>query len=61
MRQTRSNKNKAEQVTLHDIFSDPKELNDLSATDPSRVEKMLNDMNAWRKSVQNSYFGKDYE
>ena len=61
MRQTRSNKNKAEQVTLHDIFSDPKELNDLSATDPSRVEKMLNDLNTWRKSVKNSYFGKDYE
>jgi arylsulfatase A-like enzyme len=61
MRQTRSNKNKAEQVTLHDVILDPKELNDLSAKDPSRVEKMLNDLNTWRKSVKNSYFGKDYE
>ncbi|MCA9140694.1 MAG: sulfatase-like hydrolase/transferase, partial [Planctomycetales bacterium] len=45
---------------LYDLASDPMEENDLVSKQPSRVAAMTKDLEAWQRSVLDSWSGKDY-
>jgi arylsulfatase A-like enzyme len=47
-------------LKLVEIYADPAEKTDLAAKEPERVKKMCADLDTWRKSVRDSYDGKDY-
>tara|TARA_B110000879_G_scaffold212832_1_gene311245 strand:- start:7742 stop:9136 length:1395 start_codon:yes stop_codon:yes gene_type:complete len=61
LRLTQAKKNKPQRTTLHDIFADLTEQENLADQQPEKVQKMLNALALWRKSVQASYAGKDYK
>jgi arylsulfatase A-like enzyme len=45
---------------LYDLEADPKETQDLSASQPKRFEKMKAELLAWSASVDASFAGQDY-
>jgi arylsulfatase A-like enzyme len=47
-------------VELYNLANDPMEENDLSATETERVARMLEELEAWQRSVLASWSGKDY-
>ena len=49
-----------EVVSLYDLAADPAQEKDLAGAEPERVRKMRADLEAWRKTVQASFAGKDY-
>jgi arylsulfatase A-like enzyme len=49
-----------DELRLVDIYADPTEKKDLSAAQPERVKAMHDALDVWRRSVRNSYDGKDY-
>lgn len=48
-------------VLLYDVSRDPKETTDLAAQEPERVAKMTAVLDEWKKSVEKSLAGEDYE
>ena len=52
---------KGETVKLVDIYADPTEKKDLAAAQPEQVKALREALDAWRRSVRNSYERKDYE
>ena len=53
-------KDKSQTFKLYDLLSDPGEKQDLAAEKPEIAEKMIETLNAWRASCQQSLDGKDY-
>lgn len=45
---------------LYQLVDDPMEANDLSGDEPDRVARMKDELQAWQKSVLNSWSGNDY-
>ena len=45
---------------LYDLLADPKETTDLAAQQPERVQRMLEQLHAWQRSVELSLSGADY-
>jgi arylsulfatase A-like enzyme len=53
-------KGKGDGVRLVDIYADPAEKTNLAAAQPERVAEMRKALDAWRRSVRDSFDGKDY-
>lgn len=60
LRDIPANKRRPRTLTLHNIYADPDETMDLAAQFPEKIQEMLKAIAVWRKSIQNSYAGKDY-